>query len=186
MEDEFDVPSGRTLRGADLLSPTGRPFPRGCRNRLPTLEEGLEIIMDGLRVLEQASWRRGGIAVINVCRRNSPFHRNGARARAAARGRLLELLNASLAADGRYAHVVEDEERRDGLPALAAGLVHRDPAPAARRCARDGNSGGDAARATAVYAPQYQVAGTTSCCNWPAWSPIPCSSRRNQPPWPRP
>ena len=49
----------------------------------------------------------------------------------------MELVNASLAADGRYASFIEDEERRDGLPALAAGPVHRDPAPAACRSARD-------------------------------------------------
>ena len=42
MEDNFNVPSGRALRGPDLLSPTGRPLPRGRRNSLPTLEEGLD------------------------------------------------------------------------------------------------------------------------------------------------
>ena len=97
--------------------------------------------------------------MINVCRRNSPFNGNHARNRAAARERLLELVTASLAADGRYASFIEDEERRDGLPALAAGPVHRDPAPAACRSARDGDSGGGAARAAAVYAPPYRMAG---------------------------
>ena len=159
MEDNFNVPSGRALRGPDLLSPTGRPLPRGRRNSLPTLEEGLEIMMEGLRVLEYSPHNRGGISVINVCRRNYPFHRNRNRNRAAARERLLELVNASLAADGRYAHVIEDEERRDGLPALAAGTVHRDPAPAPCRCARDGGSGGGAARDAAVCAPPHRVAG---------------------------
>ena len=114
-------------------------------------------MMEGLRVLEYSPHNRGGISVINVCRRNYSFHRN--RNRAAARERLLELVNASLAADGRYAHVIEDEERRDGLPALAAGTVHRDPAPAPCRCARDGGSGGGAARDAAVCAPPHRVAG---------------------------
>ena len=134
-------------------------LPRGRRNSLPTLEEGLEIMMEGLRVVEHSLHNRGGISVINVCQRNYPFHRNGNRNRAAARERLLELVNASRAADRRYAHVIEDEEKLEGLPALAAGPVHHDPAPAARRssCGRD--SGGDAARAAAVCAPPHQVAG---------------------------
>ena len=73
LEDDFNVPTGRVLRGPDLLSPTGRPLPRGRRNPLPTLEEGLEIMMEGLRVLEHSLRHRGGISVINVCRRNSPL-----------------------------------------------------------------------------------------------------------------
>ena len=158
MEDDFNVPSGRVLRGADLLSPTGSPFPRG-HNPLPTLEEGLEIMMTGLRVLENAGWRRGGISVINVCRRNSPYPPTRNHDRVAARGRLLELVNASLAADGRYALSIEDQEGRDGHPALAAGPVHRDPILAGCPYAGDGDSGGGATRNTAVYAPPYRVAG---------------------------
>jgi len=157
MEDEFNVPTGRTLRGEDLLSPKGS-LPRGLRRRLTTLEEGLEIMMTGLRVLESAGWRQGGIGVINVCRRNSPFRQHRRRDRAA-RERLLELVNASLVADGRYAFFIEDEAERDGLPALATGPVHRDPVLAACPFAGDGDSGGVAVRDTAVYAPPYRVAG---------------------------
>ena len=189
LEDSFNVPTGRTLRGPDLLSPTGRPFPRGRRNLLPTLEEGLEIMMEGLRVLEHSLHNRGGISVINVCRRNSPFRRN--RERAAARERLLELVNASLAADGRYAHVIEDEEQTGELPSLARLPSRPVDAPGACVHGRGGDYGGDIhpdagpgnghLRRTAPGSP-----GTTSCCNWPAWSPTPCSSRRNPPPWRRP
>ena len=159
LEDSFNVPTGRTLRGPDLLSPTGRPFPRGRRNPLPTLEEGLEIMMEGLRVLEHSLHNRGGISVINVCRHNSPFQRNRDRDRAAARERLLELVNASLAADSRYAHIIEDGEQTDGFPVLAAGLAHRDPAPASCRPATEGDSGGGAARGTGLYAPPQRMAG---------------------------
>ena len=159
MEDEFNVPAGRVLRGEVLLSPSGSPLPRGRRNSRPTLEEGLEIMMTGLRVLEHASPGRGGIGVINVCRRNSPYRQHRRSDRAAARQRLLELVSPSLAADGRYAFFVEDEAERDGLPALRAGPVHRDPVLAACPYPGDGGSGGDAARDTLVYAPPYRVAG---------------------------
>ncbi len=146
MEDSFNLPTGRTLRGADLLSPTGSPLPRDRRRPWPTLEEGLEIMMTGLRVLEHSMHYREGIGVINVCRRNSPFRRNRDQARrndqAAARGRLLELVGASLAADGRCAHIVEDEERRDGLPALV-----------------DGDSGGDTRLGAAIHVQPYRMAG---------------------------
>ena len=154
MEDEFNVPTGRTLRGADLLSPNGS-LPRGLRRRLTTLEEGLDIMMTGLRVLESTGWRRGGIGVINVCRRNSPFRQHRRRDRAAARERLLELANASLAEDRRYAFFVEDEAERDGLPVLAAGPVHRAACP----YPEDGDSGGDIRPDTAVCVQPYRRAG---------------------------
>ncbi len=158
MEDDFNVPTGRTLRGADLLSPKGS-LPRGLRRRLTTLEEGLEIMMNGLRVLEHSLNKRGGVSVINVCRRNSPFRQHRKRDRAAARERLLELVNASLAADGRYGHIIEDEAERDGLPALAAGPVHRDPILAACPYAGDSDSGGDIRLDTVACVQPYRRAG---------------------------
>ena len=158
MEDEFNVPTGRTLRGADLLSPKGS-LPKGLRRRFTTLEEGLDIMMTGLRVLEHSMNNRGGVSVINVCRRNSPFRQHRRRDRAAARQRLLELVNASVAADGRYAFFIEDEAQREDLPVLEAGPFHRDPILAACPHAGDGDCGGDASRDAAVYAPPYRVAG---------------------------
>ena len=151
LEDEYHLPTGRTLRGDELLSPRGTPFPRGRRDPMPTLEEGLEIMMRGLRVLEHSQDSRCSIGVINVCRRNSPFRRHRHRDRNAARERLLELAGASLAADGRYGHFIEDEDRREGLPALAVVPTHRDPVLAAGRCAGDGG--------TAVCAPPHRRAG---------------------------
>ena len=173
MEDNFNVPSGRTLRGADLLSPNGRPFPRGRRNPLPTLEEGLEIMMEALRVVEYSLHNRGAISVINVCRRNYPFHRN--RNRAAARERLLELVNASLAADARYAFFIEDEDQLEGLS--GPGGQARSPRP---RCPHPAGALGTATPAetlaldTLPSVPRRTGSpGTTNCCNWPAWSPTP-------------
>ena len=138
LEDEYHVPTGQTLRGDELLSPRGTPFPRGRRDPLPTLEEGLEIMMRGLRVLEHSQNSGGAIGVNNVCRRNSPFRRHRHCDRAAARGRLLELADVSLAADGRYGHFIEDK----GLPVLAL---------AAGRCAGEGD--------TTVCAPPHRRTG---------------------------
>ena len=159
MEDEFNVPTGRVLRGEVLLSPSGSPLPRGRRNSQPTLEEGLEIMMTGLRVLEHSMNNRGAIGVINVCRPNSLYRQHRRRDRAAARQRLLELVNASLAADGRYGQIIEDEAERDGLPALAAGPVQRDPIRAAHPYAEDGEDGGDIRPDTAVRVQRYRRAG---------------------------
>ena len=160
LEDDYHVPTGRTLRGPDLLSPNGSPPPRGRRDPLPTLEEGLEIMMRGLRVLEHSQDSRGAIGVINVCRRNSPFRRHRSRDRAAARGRLLELADASLAADGRYGFFIEDEEQTDGLPALARLPVDL---PAACRYARDRLAGGEIHRdrglGKGVCVAPHRVAG---------------------------
>ncbi len=124
LEDDYRVPTGRTLRGAELLSPQGPPFRRSRRTPPPTLEEGAEIMMAALRVVEHTVNHRGAVSVINVCRRIAPLERNRipnrVRNRAMARFRLLELAGASLAADGRYGHFIEDEERLEGLYALAA------------------------------------------------------------------
>ena len=158
MEDEFKVPTGRTLRGADLLSPNGS-LPRGLRRRLTTLEEGLDIMMTGLRVLEHSLNNRGAIGVINVCRRNSLYRQHRSRDRAAARGRLMALVNASLAADGRYGHIIEDETERDGLPALAAGGVDRDPILAACPYAGDEGSDRDIRLDTVACVQPYRRAG---------------------------
>ena len=152
MEDDFNVPTGRVLRGADLLSPRGSPLPRGRRSRHPTLEEGLEIMMSSLRVLEYSLHHRGGVGVINVCRRNSPYRQYRSPDRAAARERLLELVNTSLAADGRYGQIVEEQEGLDGLPALADGPVDRDPVPAA-------GTGAGAVRYAAAHVQPYRRAG---------------------------
>ena len=159
MENEFNVPTGRALRGEVLLSPSGSPLPRGRRNSRPTLEEGLEIMMTGLRVLEHSLNNRGAIGVINVCRRNSLYRQHRRRDRAAARQRLLQLVNASLAADGRYGHIIEDEAERDGLPALAAGAVDRDPILAACPYAGDGDSGRDIRPDTVACVQPYRRAG---------------------------
>ena len=185
MEDEFNVPTGRTLRGADLLSPKGS-LPRGLRRRLTTLEEGLDIIMTSLRVLESAGCRQGGIGVINVCRRNSPFRQHRRRDRAAARERLLELVNASLAADGRYAFFIEDEAERTACPPSPPGpctaTPYWPPAPTRGTATPPESPSG-----TPSSTPRRtEWPGTTSCCRWPGWSPTPCSSRRTQPPCPRP
>ena len=158
MEDEFNVPTGRVLRGEVLLSPSGS-LPRGVRRRLTTLEGGLEIMMTGLRVLEHSLNNRGAIGVINVCRRNSLYRQHRRRDRAAARQRLLELVNASLAADGRYGHIIENEAERDGLPALAAGGVHRDPILAACPYAEDGGTGGDVRPGVVAHLQRYRRAG---------------------------
>ena len=134
-------------------------MPRGRRNSRPTLEEGLEIMMTGLRVLEHSLNNRGAISVINVCRRNSLYRQHRRRDRAAVRQRLLQLVNASLAADGRYGHIVEDEAERDGLPALAAGAVDRDPILAACPYAGDGDSGRDVRLDTVACVQPYRRAG---------------------------
>ena len=162
LEDDFNVPTGRTLRGPDLLSSSGRPLPRGRRNPLPTLEEGLEIMMTALRLLEHSPHTRGAVSVINVCRRNSPFRRNRAQDRAA-RERLLELADASLAADGRYAHVIEDEEQTGELPSLARLPSRPVDAPGACVYGRGGDYGGDihpdAGLGTGICAAPHRVAG---------------------------
>ena len=155
LEESFNVPTGRALRGPDLLSPTGRPLPRGRRNPLPTLEEGLEILMEGLRVLEHSLHNRGGISVINVCRRNSPFRRNRAQ-RPRRRPGAAPGTGQRLPGGGRPLrpyHRGRGTDRRSALARLPVDL------PAACRCARDGDSIGGLARDTAVYAPPHRVAG---------------------------
>ena len=160
MEDEFNVPTGRTLRGADLLSPKGS-LPKGLRRRLTTLEEGLDIMMTGLRVLEHASgWRQPGrhrrdqrlpaqfpLPPTPPPRpRRRPGAAPGAGQRLPGRGPPLRFLRRGRGGAGRPA-------RPGGRSRSPRPRPGRLPLRGGRRLRTD------VARDTAVYAPPYRVAG---------------------------
>ena len=67
MERDYRIPSGATLRGADLLAGAGNPFALGHLRPWPDPERGAEIMMNTLRILEHAAWLRGSMKLFNVC-----------------------------------------------------------------------------------------------------------------------
>ena len=153
LEDEYHVPTGRTLRGADLLAGAGNPFALGHLRPWPDPERGAEIMMNALRILEHAAWLRGSMELINVClgKRRHRDHR------AAARRRLLERIEVSAAADGRYACVMENGEEPEWRHDPDAGAVGNLLAHGALLCLRNG--GGRGARNTFGYAPPHRLPG---------------------------
>ena len=179
MEDDYRVPSGANLRWADLLAGTGNPFTLGHLRRWPDPERGAEVIMHGLRTLEHARGTPDGIGVINVCLRKRRFRRY----RAAARGRLLDRISDSLAADGRYALLIEDEDSRTACPPRHPCPSTRLPRPEAAGAGGMAAPVGTSAGARASTLRTIAWPGMTSSCNWPAWSPTACSSRRRRRRW---
>ena len=154
MEYDYRVPSGSTLQGADLLAGAGNPFALGHLRPWPDPERGAEIMMNALRILEHAAWLRGSMKLINVCL-GKGRHRD---LRAAVRHRLLDRIEASAAADGRYACVMENGEEpewRHDPDAGSVGSILAHGTPLRRRSV----GGGRVAQDTAIPAPSHRLPG---------------------------
>ena len=71
MAGDYNVPTSRKLDACDLLARRGNLVRIDNTGRRLTPEQGAEIFMNGLRIIEGAAFRRGGIEVINVCLRKA-------------------------------------------------------------------------------------------------------------------
>ena len=117
---DYSVPTSRELHACDPVSGTGQALLAG-RGKLVRIdntgrrlapEQGAEIFMDG-------------IEVINVCLRKADvkgYER-------VSLDRLLNRVNTSVAADGRYAHLIFDEGGERMVRRLYDRLRSRNPVP---------------------------------------------------------
>ena len=90
--------------------------------------------LNGLRIIESSSYRRGGIDVINVCLRKADV-RDYERV---SLDRLLNRINTSVKADRRYAHLIFDEEGEWMVGQLHDRLRERNPVPSKYEVWEDG------------------------------------------------
>ena len=121
IEADFHVPRNRELHGCDLLAGRGKLARVGNVDRRLSPEQGAEIFMNGLRIIESAARWPGVVEVVNR-------------------------INSSVAADGRYAHLIIGEGgERMGREALLQAKeppsrAHQVRDAGGRRPAPDGRS----------------------------------------------
>ena len=133
MEADFHVPRSRELHACDLLAGRGKLARVGGADRRLFPEQGAEIFMNGLRIIESAA-HGGGIEVVNVCLRKADV-RGYERV---SLDRLLNRINSSVATEGRYAHLIFDEGGERMVRRLYGRLRSANPVPSRYETWEDG------------------------------------------------
>ena len=99
------IPPNRELHACDLLAGRGLLARNGDGDERLAPRKGAEVFLDGLRRIEDAATRMGGIEVINVC-----LHKPDVKAyEKVSLDRLLNRINASVKSAGRHAFLIFDE-----------------------------------------------------------------------------
>ena len=125
LQDRYAVPTDRELHACDLLAGRGK-LARfdGADHRLSP-EQGAEVFLGGLRVVEDAARSIGGVEVVNVCLRK-PDVKGYERV---SLDRLLNRINTSVASANRHAFLIFDEGREEMIARLYRRLRSRNPVP---------------------------------------------------------
>ncbi len=130
----YRIPVTVELLPFDLLSPKE---PSGCEegDGWVSPEEGVDIFRGGLRLLEDASRRGGGIELINVC-----LDKGGrGRPDEVSLGRLLTRINTSAASGGRHAFLIFDAVHEEPITRLYRRLRVHNPIPSRYESWADGS-----------------------------------------------
>ena len=105
VREGYGIPPDRELHACDLLAGRGMLARNGNSNERLTPTQGAEVFTDGLRRIEDAALRIGGVEVVNVCLRKSEVRAY----EKVSLDRLLNRINASVRAAGRHAFLIFDE-----------------------------------------------------------------------------
>ena len=152
MAGDYSVPTSRELHACDLLAGRGKLVRVDNTGRRLSPEQGAEIFMDGLRIIESTARRRGGIEVVNVCLRKADvkgYERVGL-------DRLLNRINTSVAAEGRYAHLIFDEGGEKMVRRLYGRLRSRNPVPSRYEVWEDGEATKDIPIERIIGGPSFR------------------------------
>ena len=149
---DYSVPTSRELHACDLLAGRGNLARIDNTGRRLTPEQGAEIFMNGLRIIESAAHRPGGIEVINVCLRKADFKGY----ERVSLDRLLNRINTSVAADGRYAHLIFDEGGEKMVRRLYGRLRKRNPVPSKYEVWEDGEATRDIPIERIIGGPSFR------------------------------
>ncbi len=136
---DYSVPTSRELHACDLLAGRGKLVRQGNTGRRLAPEQGAEIFMDG-------------IEVINVCLRKAEvkgYER-------VSLDRLLNRINTSVAADGRYAHLIFDEGGERMVRRLYGRLRSRNPVPSRYEIWEDGEATKDIPIERIIGGPSFR------------------------------
>ena len=129
LRDRYGIPAGQELNPRDLLAVGGDTPGRGL-----TPQQGAEVFLGGLRLIEDFARHSGGLEVINVCLRK----RDGTRYQQVALDRLLNRINASVAAANRHAFLIFGEREEGRVTRLHRRLRARNPVPSRYEAWEDG------------------------------------------------
>ena len=105
LQERYAIPPDRELHACDLLAGRGMLARNGGSSERLSPRQGAEVFLDGLRRIEDAAIRIGGIEVINVCIRKSAVKAY----EKVSLDRLLNRINNSVKAAGRHAFLIFDE-----------------------------------------------------------------------------
>ena len=121
LRERYGIPLGRELRACDLLAGLGLLAKNGGTSERVPVEHGAQVFLEGLRRLEDAARRMGGIEVINTCL----FKPDNKRYEQASLDRLLNRINTSVAARSSHAFLIFDEGKEEMITSLYRPLkVH--------------------------------------------------------------
>ena len=152
LEGDYRVPASRELHACDLLAGRGKLARIDGADQRLAPEQGAEIFMDGLRIMENAAHSLGGIEVVNVCLRKTDvkgYERTSL-------DRLLNRVNSSVAADGRYAHLIFDEGGERMVKRLYGRLRSRNPVPSRYEVWEDGEATKDIPIERVIGGPSFR------------------------------
>ena len=149
---DYSVPTSRELHACDLLAGRGKLARIDNTGRRLTPEQGAEIFMDGLRIIENAARTIGGIEVVNVCLRKADVKGY----EQVSLNRLLNRINTSVAADGHYAHLIFDEGGERMIRRLYGRLRRRNPVPSRYDVWEDGQATKDIPIERIIGGPSFR------------------------------
>ena len=125
LREGYGIPPDRELHACDLLAGRGMLARNGKANERLTPGQGAEVLRDGLRRIEDAALRTGGVEVINVCLRKpevSAYEK-------VSLDRLLNRINASVKAAGTHAFLIFDEGKERMITTAYRRLRVFNPVP---------------------------------------------------------
>ena len=153
LRKRYSLPPGMELLPFDLLAPREVP---GCEERdgWVSPEEGADIFRGGLRLLEEAARRGGGVELINVCLDK----RERGRTDEVSLGRLLTRINTSTAGAGRHAFLIFDQVHEEPITRLYRRLRLQNPIPSRYEVWEDGSPTRNMPLARVIGGPAFRSA----------------------------
>ena len=154
LRKRYDIAPAVELLPFDLLVLREEPG-GGGRDGWVSPEEGADIFRGGLRLLEEAACRVGGVELINVCLEK------GARGRTdeVSLGRLLTRINTSAAGAGRHAFLIFDQVHEEPITRLYRRLRVHNPIPSRYEVWGDGSPTRNIPLARIIGGPAFRSAG---------------------------
>ena len=125
LQERYAIPPDRELHACDLLAGRGLLARNAGASERLLPRQGAEVFLDGLRRMEDAAIRIGGIEVINVCLRKPDVRAY----EKVSLDRLLNRINSSVKAAGRHAFLIFDEGKEKMITRAYRRLRIFNPVP---------------------------------------------------------